>query len=120
LVNRGVLPMDKKEKRNFKTLKVRVSESEYSEIEKRKPENLALADWLRSLALGEEIQIKRQRRPVPVADPKLIMHWAKIGGNINQIARALNQSNKIGEPVSLAQILAVLTSIESQIKNQTN
>jgi hypothetical protein len=108
--------MDKKAKRDFKTLKVRVSESEYQEIEKRKPENQALADWLRSLAIGEEIQIKRQRRPVPVADPELIRHWAKIGGNINQIARALNQANKIGKPVNLPQILAVLTAIESQLK----
>ena len=106
-----------KEKRDFKTLKVRVSESEYSEIEKRKPENLALADWLRSLALGEEIQIKRKRRPVPKADPELIRHWAKIGSNINQIARALNYANKIGEPVNLTQILSVLLSIENQIEN---
>ena len=109
--------MRKKEKRDFKTLKIRVSEIENQEIEKRKPENVPLADWLRDLAMGEEIQIKRQRRPVPVADPELIRHWAKIGSNINQIARALNQANKVGESVNLVQILGILTSIESQIKS---
>jgi hypothetical protein len=102
-------------KRDYKTLKVRVSESEFKEIQKRKPENLSLADWLRTLAMGEEIQVKRQRRPVPKADPELIRHWAKIGGNLNQIARALNTANKIGEPVNLAQILATLKAIEQNL-----
>jgi len=102
--------------RDFKTLKIRVSESEYEAIQKRKPHESNLSNWLRELALDEPIQTKRIRRPIPKADPELIRHWAKFGSNLNQIARALNRANSIGESVDLVKIYAVLVAMESKLK----
>ncbi len=102
--------------RDFKTLKIRVSEDEYNEIMKRKTQELSLANWLRLLALDQEIETKRVRRPVPKADPELIREWSKIGSNMNQIARALNLAKKTGKRVDLIKINAVLVAIEARLK----
>lgn len=102
--------------RDFKTLKIRVSEDEYTEILKRKPQEMNLAKWLRLLALDEEIETHRIRRPVPKADPELIRHWAKFGSNLNQIARALNHANVKGENIDLVKIYTVLVAMESKLK----
>ena len=102
--------------RDFKTLKIRVSEDEYDDIMKRKPQELSLANWLRLLALDQDIETKRIRRPVPKADPELIRHWSKIGSNMNQIARAINRGNAIGETIDLVKINAVMVAIESKLK----
>ena len=102
--------------RDFKTLKIRVSEDEYNEIMKRKTQELSLANWLRLLALDQEIETKRVRRPVPKADPELIREWSKIGSNMNLIARALNLAKKTGKRVDLIKINAVLVAIEARLK----
>ncbi len=38
----------------------------------------------------------RRRKPIPRVDPALVLAVGRIGGNLNQIARWLNQAMKVG------------------------
>ena len=58
----------------------------------------------------------RKRLTAPEVDPILMRELGKMGSNLNQIARALNQANKIGEPVAMAQILAILQSLAQELE----
>ena len=83
-----------------------------------------LSDFLRAAVDGRQVTgiatpDRRKRKPPKLAaangcDPQLIAQLAQIGNNLNQIARALNECRKAGSVVELAEVLAVLASIEQQ------
>lgn len=79
-----------------------------------KEEGLSLADFIRQ-RLGQPVlnppRSARKRRPVPVVDPDLIRQVAKIGNNLNQVARGVN-----GWSLSGVEILVRLAAIERDIK----
>ena len=58
-------------------------------------------------------------RPVPCADPKLLLELGRIGNNVNQIARSLNficlQERADLEKFSFIDCLDVLTTIQSDL-----
>jgi len=70
-----------------KKIEIRVSEEEYEQLfrSKTKPR---LAQWVRETCLGNEPS--KKVRSVSKTDPALLMALARIGGNLNQIARNLN------------------------------
>ena len=61
------------------------------------------------------IDAKIEKKVVHVADPKLIFQLAKIGNNVNQIARMLNQSGD-----SNFANLEILKSIEQSLEDLKN
>jgi hypothetical protein len=83
-----------------------------------------LSDFLRSAVDGRRVTgvitpDRRKRKPPKLAatngcDPQLIAQLARLGNNLNQVARALNECRKSGSVVELAEVLAILTSIEQQ------
>lgn len=83
-----------------------------------------LSDFLRAAVDGRQTTgiatpDRRKRKQPKLAaangcDPQLIAHLARLGNNLNQVARALNECRKSGSVVELAEVLAVLTSIEQQ------
>ena len=103
-----------KEKRT-KTEKLRFTPTELDEIRARVPENETRSGWIRRLLLNEPIPKTRKRLTAPEVDPELMRELGKMGGNLNQIARALNVANKTGETVSLPQIFAMLQVIERHL-----
>ncbi|MBO0145420.1 MobC family plasmid mobilization relaxosome protein [Agrobacterium sp. Ap1] len=56
----------------------------------------------------------RRRRPVPKVDPELVRAVARIGGNLNQIARWLNTAQSQGHvsPIDAIEVAAQLVAIE--------
>lgn len=79
-----------------------------------------LGAFLRNLGLGNTIKevykIKKIYTPV---DPDLILELQKLGINLNQIARKVNQDSKSGKSLDLFQILSELSRIRellSEIK----
>lgn len=54
----------------------------------------------------------RRRRPVPKVDPELIRAIARIGSNLNQIARWLNTAQRQGK-VSAIDAIAVSSQLVS-------
>ena len=71
---RTAMPKIKGAKRTLE-VKIRLTETEWNELQQRKTKSLA--GWLRDLGLGAV--------PIRQADPDLIRHLARIGSNLNQI-----------------------------------
>jgi len=90
---RGNFPLTPKKEidcmsiKRTKKIEIRVSEEEYEQLlqSKTKPR---LAQWVRETCLGNEP--RKQAKFVSKTDPALLIALARIGGNLNQIARNLN------------------------------
>lgn len=84
--------------RRTKTIKVRVTDSELTRLKARAGDR-NLAPWLRNLGLAEAGEapepVKRARRSPPSVDPDLLREIAKIGNNLNQLARHANTLKKL-------------------------
>jgi hypothetical protein len=107
-----------------KELTIRMTEAELSEIRaKAKSHKVGMADLVRRLlAEAEHAEVKptgRKRglaprqRPAPAADPKLVLEVARIGNNLNQLARWANTYKGGADAV---EVLAVLTAIDRTAK----
>lgn len=107
--------MEKGEIRNY-TFRIRVNPKEKDAVERRKEIGFTMSEWLRSLALGQEVKEKRKRRAPPKVDPELVRHLAKLGSNLNQIARAANIMKIQDSPVELVELNLALCSIERELK----
>lgn len=88
-----------------KVIKIRATESEYSELQKRNTK-ARLAEWMREYCLGAKPTRSAQ---VPPVDPALLRQLAGIGNNINQIARSVNAKLT---PIESVEVIARLTAIE--------
>lgn len=109
--------MKKKEIKD-KFIKLRVSETERDSWNaKAKAKGLTLADYFRLLADEKPTNISPvqqvKRRNFTKADPELLRQVAKIGNNLNQIARAVNSGESL-------KVLEQLISIERKLKELTN
>ena len=78
-------------------IQIRLTDTEFNDIKARAGE-LGTSTFLRQLALGQKIEQPKAKaqKIIHAADPELIRHVAWIGNNINQIAKHLNQGNKVG------------------------
>lgn len=98
-----------------KSIKVRLTPSELEQLKQRQVGD-NLAQWVRDVCLANPIQgpkkLKRQSKVVRVADPDLLRELAKIGGNLNQIAR---HANTYDDRIEKLKAFRALASIESQL-----
>ncbi|MBK3745755.1 MobC family plasmid mobilization relaxosome protein [Paraburkholderia aspalathi] len=69
---------------------------------------MSLSDLVRTLLDGKRVG---QRREAPYVNPVLLRELARIGNNLNQIARTANRR----EPVPAAAILVKLIAIEREL-----
>lgn len=99
------MPKIKGAKRTLE-VKIRLTETEWNELQQRKTKSLA--GWLRELGLGAV--------PIRQADPDLIRHLARIGSNLNQIARHANTQKQLDSQVlnELTQANALLAQLIKQ------
>ena len=75
---------------------------------------LSLGDWLRvQVSCGTGVRALPRRKPPPSADPALLAAIGRIGGNLNQIARAANRQQWPGE----IELLRRLIDIERALAN---
>ncbi len=99
------MPRIKGTKRTLE-VKIRLTETEWNELQQRKTKSLA--GWLRDLGLGAV--------PIRQADPELIRQIARIGSNLNQIARHANTEKQLDNQVlqELAQANILLNQLVKQ------
>ena len=99
------MPKIKGAKRTLE-VKIRLTETEWNELQQRKTKSLA--GWLRDLGLGAV--------PIRQADPELIRQITRIGSNLNQIARHANTEKQLDSQVlqELAQANALLNQLIKQ------
>lgn len=94
-----------------KRLEIQLSEEEYSLLLERKTK-ARLAEWVRETCLGSKPS--KKVKAVPKVDPTLLVALSKIGGNINQIARHLNNDRSMGLEKKIEH-LTELASIEQSL-----
>lgn len=107
---------NKKSIRNLrdKKVQIRMNADEKALILER-AQGADISTFLRELGLGHEPKVPDEKPKVIIhsADPDLVRHVAKIGNNINQIAKNLNLTNELD--------LAVFTEIQTimlELKNE--
>lgn len=108
-----------------KTIKIRLSREDRDRLQQvaRESRCRSLSDWVRKqlnrepeVELGQTYR-RSPRRPIPIrrgyvpVDPRLINQLARIGNNLNQIARALNSR----EDLDTATIMDALIRAEDAI-----
>jgi len=105
-----------------KKLTVRMTEEEWQSAQRLaealdRPLAVAMREW--AIGKGDELKLKRKpKKIIHLADPELIREVAKIGNNLNQMARALNlliQKNKFSASEAIAP-LSELAAIERDLK----
>ena len=88
-----------------------------------KDSGLSLSDWLRCKIEGGVVTglptpaptVKKKKIHDNGCDPKLMQQLAKIGNNVNQIARALNECRRANNVVHVVQVLSVLKSLSEKL-----
>jgi hypothetical protein len=99
---------DKNKVKRGKSVKIRVTESEFQGLKDR-CDGAALAPWMRETCLGERTL---KRANVPKVDPALLRQLSGIGNNLNQIARVVNTQRH--DMVNVIQVLVQLLALERQ------
>lgn len=96
--------------KRIKEIKIRLTEQEYQALLDRKKGELAV--WIRTTCLEQDIP---EPKKVKTADPELLRQLAKIGGNLNQIAKATNTEQARGDIINLLRVTAELATIREQL-----
>lgn len=91
-----------------KRIIVRLTEQEHQQLLNKKTK-AGLATWIREHCLDSPTD---KRKAVKTADPKLLAQLAKIGGNLNQIAK---QANTLDSDLEKIRAFGLLAQIQSQL-----
>lgn len=106
----------------YKQVKINLTPEHYSELETEALNNgMSIAQLVRH-KLGIDLKstpksfqrsrkVRSDKKPVVKADPQLLYHLARIGSNLNQIAKHLNSNNAVDRVV-----LSTIIEIEQEIK----
>ena len=86
--------------------------------ERAESADLSISDWVRHRVENSDVLVthhrrKKRRLRTLTADPELLRQLAKIGNNLNQIARAANAAGFA--PHDMPRLLAELLAIEQHI-----
>lgn len=97
-------------------IQIRLTDAEFSEIKIRAGE-LGTSTFLRQLALSQKIEHPKPKakKIIHAAEPELVRHVAWIGNNMNQIAKHLNQGNKVDNEV-LMTLVKIQADLEAELK----
>lgn len=114
---------DPQQLRRDHELKIRLSEDEYKRLCATAAScTMRMADVVRLCLFAIGVPARTSDAPVPAAradvrraDPDLMRAVARIGSNVNQIARAANRQAVGGERLDLITLLATLIQIEQHL-----
>ncbi|MDQ7000886.1 MAG: plasmid mobilization relaxosome protein MobC [Mariprofundus sp.] len=103
--------------RKSKTVGIHLNDNEYAEIKARADTVAArsLGAYIKAIVFDAPVPEQKTVRHTKVADPALIRQLAWIGNNVNQIARAVNQSESINQ-TDAASLFAVLAIIAEELE----
>ncbi|ASM74153.1 MULTISPECIES: plasmid mobilization protein [Roseobacteraceae] len=94
-------------------LRVRCTEEERAAwLCKARSQERSLSDYARHVLSEEPMQ--RRLRP-PDVDPVLLAAVGRAGGNLNQIARAMNTDRKAGREIDLIAVRTLLMALNRQL-----
>ena len=98
-----------------KWLKIRVSDTEMSDIKKRAGQH-DVSNYVRGLVLDQPVAAPepKTKKIVHSADPELVRAINRIGININQIAKQTNTGQEVGNAVLIA-LLELQTTLDKAL-----
>lgn len=99
--------------RRRRVLRIRFSDPEWTRINATFPVR-GVSTSIRALALGQPVP---RRSPALEIRRGLLLAVARIGNNLNQLARAVNTANLTGSKVDALRLLAKLVEIQEQVEN---
>lgn len=102
-----------------KIMRIRVSDAEREQIHKNAGGAGNVSPWLRALALQQQpLPAPRQRARVkpPHVAPELVRELARLGSNVNQLARAANEQRKSGFDFDTAEVLQQLSRLSNELE----
>lgn len=81
---------------------------------------LVMSDWLRQVVDRDSVRVVDYRRPRPrrrfsPVDPTLLLAVARIGNNVNQIARLMNEHSLGAQRIDALRCLRVLVEIQREL-----
>jgi hypothetical protein len=98
--------------------KIWLSSAEAQAVKDRAGE-VPVASWLRDLALGQQPQPKPKQRHRVTQDAKVVaaltLAIAKVGNNLNQIARRVNSDARQHRTIDLVQLRYQLAAIRKEL-----
>ncbi|MCA3953431.1 MobC family plasmid mobilization relaxosome protein [Vibrio vulnificus] len=92
-------------------IQLRVTKEEKLQIFANANGNVSV--WLRTIALAPDVNPRRTIYKELKQDPALVRQVARIGNNLNQIARYMNSAKKSGSLVDLVAVQAQLVQINT-------
>ncbi|NVH52953.1 plasmid mobilization relaxosome protein MobC [Photobacterium damselae subsp. damselae] len=92
-------------------IQLRVTKEEKQQIAANSNGNVSV--WLRTIALDPDINPRRTIYKELKQDPALVREVARIGNNLNQIARYINSAKKSGSLVDLVAVQAQLVNMNA-------
>lgn len=107
---------------NYKQVKINLTQEHYQELQEEALGNgMSIAQLVRHKvgidlkdtpkALQRSRKVRSDKKPVVKADPQLLYHLAKIGNNLNQITKHLNETKVIDSVV-----INTIIEIQEEIK----
>ena len=97
--------------RRTESIQLRVSIEEKLQIFVHANGNVS--DWLRTIALDPDINPSRTIYKELKQDPALVREVARIGNNLNQVARYINSAKKTGLLIDLVAVQAQLVQMNT-------
>ncbi|HFZ2943333.1 TPA: plasmid mobilization relaxosome protein MobC [Salmonella enterica subsp. enterica serovar Paratyphi A] len=96
-----------------KVYKVRLSSEEVEVLKSANVQNIAR--FMRESSLGV-VNNRKQQQVYSKIDRDFLLELSRIGGNINQIAKALNTDIAKGEPFQAVKVLHLLIAINENLE----
>ncbi|MGA7937868.1 MAG: hypothetical protein WCA35_30240 [Kovacikia sp.] len=105
--------------RRDRAIRVHMSATEQSYLQERAGA-LSLSEYLLRAGLGQSIPQRRKRQRVPLVNRELLLELGKIGGNLNQMARACSLAVRQGmgcsiDPAILRDLAAAIQRLSYQV-----
>lgn len=97
-------------------IQIRLTDAEFAKIKARAGQ-LGVSTFLRQLALNQKIEQPKPKakKIIHTADPELVRHVAWIGNNMNQVAKHLNQGNKVDNEI-LMTLVKIQSDLDAELK----
>jgi hypothetical protein len=100
-----------------KIVPIRFSAEQYERLEEKASRaGLSIGTWARTILLGSPGPRAVKRPPIEKAElARLLGAIGKLGGNVNQIAKALNEGRDAPSLAELAEMRADITAMRAEI-----
>lgn len=95
------------------TVGVRLSDEEFKQLEE-KSHGTTVANFLRTVGLGDKTKPMRRRKPPPKTDPNFIRVFCGLANNVNQLTRYAHLSKK-ADALDVAELAYQLAQVKEAL-----